>query len=147
MFCTYLYLVFLCIFIFWLGFIQHCSYCVSSSLVWILTLSLDGGVNVHYSHFIHWSTVSLGVLCVAIHCQIPPPPVELCSFIRSHLCSLMFGCHVHLCYMSLELDICCFLYAGSFPWCLTVVIPYCIYLLGFHYVGSYGLCWGGGQVV
>jgi len=50
--------VFLCNFIFWLGCIQQWLYCVSSSL---LTLSLDGGVNVHYSHFIHWYTVSLGV--------------------------------------------------------------------------------------
>ena len=64
MFCTYLCLVFLCNFISWFGCIQHWSYCVSSSL---LTLSLDGGVNVYYSRSIRWSTVSLGVLCVTIH--------------------------------------------------------------------------------
>ena len=67
MFCTYC-LVFLCIFISWLGCIQHWWYWVSSSLLCILTLSLDGGVNVHYNRFIRWSVVSLRVYCVTIHC-------------------------------------------------------------------------------
>ena len=55
--------MFLCNFIFWLGCIQHRLYCVSSSL---LTLSLDGGVNVYYSHFIRWSTVPLGGFCASL---------------------------------------------------------------------------------
>ena len=58
-------LMFLCVCILWLGCIQHWWYCVSSSL---LTLSLDGGVKVHYNHFILWCTVSLGIACVTIHC-------------------------------------------------------------------------------
>jgi len=65
MFCTYFCLVFLCNLIFWLWCIQHLWHCVSSSL---LTLSLDGGVNVHSNCSIHCSTVSLRVLCGTINC-------------------------------------------------------------------------------
>ena len=37
-------------------------------LTCILMLSLDDGVNVHCSLFVCRSTVSLGVLCVTVHC-------------------------------------------------------------------------------
>jgi len=50
--------------------------------------------------------------------------IELFSYIRSHLRSVMFDCHVRLCYVPLALDICCVLFRGVFQHGLFRTVNY-----------------------